>query len=105
MANGKPEQLLDDVIDAKVSAILAERYGDICDDSQNQEELDAKAAKLVQILRDQTQKMEVPQVEARGRIQKRRKRKKARAKEKTRAKANKQKKKKQYPSFHLSQQM
>ena len=47
MANGKPEKLLDDVIDAKVSAILAERDGDICDDSQNQEELDAKAAKLV----------------------------------------------------------
>ena len=106
VANGTSEKLLDDVIDAKVSAILAERDGGICDDSQNQEELDTKAAKLVQLLRDQTPKMEAPRVEARGRIQKRRKRKKARAKEKTRAKANKQKKRrKQYPSVHLSQQM
>ena len=47
------KKLLDDVIDAKVSAMLAERDGDICDDTQHQEELDATAAKLCQILKDQ----------------------------------------------------
>ena len=63
MANGKPEKLLDDVIDAKVSAIFAERDGDICDDSQHQEELDATAAKLCQILEDQNKqkKWELPE--------------------------------------------
>jgi len=33
--NGKPDKLLDDIIDAKVSTILAERKGDLFNDSDH----------------------------------------------------------------------
>jgi len=69
----RPEKLLDDVIDAKVSAILAERDGDMFDDSGHveiQEDVEAKASKLCSLLRDRTkqQKMVPPSVEAWGKI-------------------------------------
>jgi len=87
VAKEKPEKLLDDVIDAKVAAIFAERDGDIFDDAdQVQEEADAKATKLCQLLREQ--KMEAPRAGARGRIQIR-KQERAKAKDKARAKINK----------------
>ena len=87
MAKEEPEKLLDDVIDAKVSAILAERDGDIFDDSdQVQEEADAKAAKLCQLLREP--QTGAPRAGARGRIQRRTK-ERAKAKEKERAMINK----------------
>lgn len=92
VANGKPEKLLDDVIDAKVSAILAERDGDICDDSQNQEELDAKAAKLVQILRDQTQKNGGSPSGGSGQNSKKEKKKKGKGKGKDKSKSKHTKK-------------
>ena len=53
--------------------ILAERDGDMFDDSghvEMQEDVEAKASKLCSLLRDQTkqQKMGLPRAEARGRI-------------------------------------
>jgi len=87
----RPEKLLDDVIDAKVSAILAERDGDMFDDSGHveiQEDVEAKASKLCSLLRDRTkqQKMVPPSVEAWGKIRIKIKRRSKRREEKEKGK-------------------
>jgi len=87
----RPEKLLDDVIDAKVSAILAERDGDMFDDLGHveiQEDVEAKASKLCSLLRDQTkqQKLGPPREEARGQIRIKIKRRSKRREEKEHAK-------------------
>jgi hypothetical protein len=91
VAMERPEKLLDDVIDAKASAILAERDGDMFDDSGHveiQEDVEAKASKLCSLLRDRTkqQKMVPPSVEAWGKIRIKIKRRSKRREEKEYAK-------------------
>ena len=91
VAMERPEKLLDDVIDAKASAILAERDGDMFDDSGHveiQEDVEAKASKLCSLLRDRTkqQKMVPPSVEAWGKIRIKIKRRSKRREEKEHAK-------------------
>ncbi|MFM7983199.1 MAG: hypothetical protein ACKPKO_28150, partial [Candidatus Fonsibacter sp.] len=57
MAKEKPEKLLDEVIDAKVSAILAERNGDIIDDLDSaQGDMEDKAARLCKLFKEQQPK-------------------------------------------------